>query len=327
MVELNVVFLIVKNYKVGYKNVDLLAKNFIIFSLCILLILPVTVKGISPKEDLSVSEQETGKSNPCKCVVFRLDDVRDKYFDPVQIKIMNLFLSKEAPLTLGLVMQSIGKDTSILNKISEGYEKGLFELALHGWEHKNYTELSQQEQKHSLYKANERFRIIFGNKSEVFIPPHNKFNNDTVTVIKELGIKILSSSIPVQDKFDQGRSIFNSSTKKQNANQSQGIYFLPHSPELKKFVGQAQIKVPMNEVVNDINDSIDKYGYAVVLMHPQSFIKLDKTGKYTDVVKENINRAEINYKDMNDLEYLIDHIKQKGIEISSFHKILNDTIS
>ncbi len=162
-------------------------------TLCALLILTVSVKTMFP-EILPVSNEAFGITNPCKCVIFRLDDIQDRYLDAVQIKIMDLFLSRGEHLTIGLVMHHFGNDTLILNKISEGHKKGLFELALHGWEHKNYSTLSEQEQKSSLYKANERMQMIFGKTSDIFIPPYNKFNNDTLNAIKELGIKIMSSS-------------------------------------------------------------------------------------------------------------------------------------
>jgi hypothetical protein len=48
----------------------------------------------------------------------------------------------------------------------------------------------------------------------MFIPPYFEFNNATLAGIKELGIKILSSSIEEQYIFDQGSSIFNSNAKK-----------------------------------------------------------------------------------------------------------------
>lgn len=79
----------------------------------------------------------------------------------------------------------------------------------------------------------------------------------------------------------------------------------------------------MNEVVKDINDNIAKFGYAVVLIHPQSFIKLDKAGNFTDEVIADLNQAQIDYSDINDLKYLINLLTQKGIAISSINKIIN----
>jgi predicted deacetylase len=285
-----------------------------------LLILPVANPGVLPQETQG-SEQGIVRSSPCKCVVFRLDDIRDRYIDPVQIKIMNLFLFKGANLTLGLVTNSFGNDTLILNKIHEGEKKGLFELALHGWQHKDYANLSQQEQKSSLFKANEKMQKLFGKKSDIFIPPYEKFNKATVTVIKDLGIKILSSSLAEQYKFDQGKTIFKS-TKEENSTQFQEVYFLPYTTPFKKFVGSSQIKVPKEEVAKNITSSIDKFGYAIVLIHPQSFLKLDSSGNFTNEVKKDANKGQLNEKDIEDLTFLINLMTQKGIPILSFHEII-----
>ena len=50
-------------------------------------------------------------------------------------------------------------------------------------------------------------QMIFRKKSDIFIPPFNKFNNATLNAIKELGIKIMSSSIMDQYRLDLGSSI------------------------------------------------------------------------------------------------------------------------
>lgn len=298
---------------------DFLAKTFISFSLCALLILPTVVDSILPEEAQPISKQSFGKTDSCSCVVFRLDDVQDDYLDSVQKKIMDIFLSKGANLTIGLIMHSFGNDTDILNKISEGNKKGLFELAMHGWEHKNYSDLSQQEQKSSLYKANEKMQMIFGNRTDIFIPPYNKFNNATIAAFKELGIKIMSSSILDQYRYDLGKSVFISNEKKQNSSASQIIYFLPFTTSFKYFVGDSQIRVPVEEIVSSINANIEKFGYAVVLIHPQNFIKLDERGHFLSNEPKN---AQIDNHDVKDLENLIDLLIQKGIAIDSFHKVI-----
>jgi peptidoglycan/xylan/chitin deacetylase (PgdA/CDA1 family) len=297
---------------------EFLAKTMLLLMFCSLLMLPVTVKGIVP-EVLHISNEAFGMTNPCKCVVFRLDDIQDKYLDTEQIKIMDIFLSKGEPLSLGLVMHNFGNDTLIIDKISEGYKKGLFELALHGWEHKNYSGLSEQEQKSSLKKANERMQMIFGKKSDIFIPPYNRFNNATVNAIKELGIKIMSSSIMDQFRFDLGNSIFISNGKKENSTH-EAIYYLPYTTDFKEFIGRSQIKFPIEVLAKNIDANIETYGHAIVLIHPQSFIKLDESGHF---ISKDADKAQMNMKDIKDLEYLIRLLAQKGIVISSFHNVLD----
>jgi len=298
---------------------DSLEKPIILLMRCALVILPISVIGIIPQE-LRLSNEALGHIGSCNCVIFRLDDVQDKYLDSEQTKIMDLFLSKREPLTMGLVMHRFGNDTLVLNKISEGYKKGLFELALHGWEHKNYSDLSEQEQKNSLYKANEKMQTIFGKKSDIFIPPYNKFNNDTINAVKKLGIKIISSSIMDQYRFDLGNSTFMSNAKKQNSSSAQGIHYMPYTTDFKDFVGTAQIKFPIEVIFKNINANIEKYGYAIVLIHPQSFIKLDELGHF---ISMDADKAQMNMNDLKDLGYLMSILRQKGIVISSFHNVLD----
>ena len=50
-------------------------------------------------------------STSCHCVVFRMDDLQDNWIRSAQIAGMNLFLSKNIPLTLAVIMNSIGNDS------------------------------------------------------------------------------------------------------------------------------------------------------------------------------------------------------------------------
>jgi peptidoglycan/xylan/chitin deacetylase (PgdA/CDA1 family) len=295
-----------------------MARTQIVLTLCMLLILSVVVR-ITIWE-VAYPTYASGITAPCKCVIFRLDDISDGYLDAEQLKIMDIFLSKGEPLTLGLIMHKFGNDSTILDKISEGYKKGLFELALHGWEHKNYSDMTEQEQKSSLYEANERMQKIFGNKSDIFIPPFDKFNNDTLNAIRELGIKIMSSSLSDQYRYDLGRSMYISG-KNQNGSTGQGIYYLPYTTDFKDFIGRSQIKIPIGLIAKNINATIETYGYAIVLIHPQSFIKLDEQGHF---ISQDATKAHMNKTDIDDLENLIDLLRKNGIGLSSFNKLINN---
>jgi len=296
-----------------------MARNQIFLTLCMLLILSVVVR-ITIWEVAYPTYVASGITTPCKCVIFRLDDISDGYLDAEQLKIMDIFLSKGEPLTLGLIMHKFGNDSTILDKISEGYKKGLFELALHGWEHKNYSGMTEQEQKSSLYEANERMQKIFGNKSDIFIPPFDKFNNDTLNAIRELGIKIMSSSLSDQYRYDLGRSMYISG-KNQNGSTGQGIYYLPYTTDFKDFIGHSQIKIPIGLIAKNINATIETYGYAIVLIHPQSFIKLDEQGHF---ISQDATKAHMNKTDIDDLENLIDLLRKNGIGLSSFNKLIDN---
>ncbi|HYT01747.1 MAG TPA: hypothetical protein VEL70_02475, partial [Candidatus Acidoferrum sp.] len=106
-------------------------------------------------------------STSCNCVVFRMDDLQDNWIRPAQITGMNLFLSKSIPLSLAIIMNSIGNDSQIIDKIKAGINRpnALFELGLHGWNHVNYANLSERGQEDTLKKANAKMVQLFGSKS------------------------------------------------------------------------------------------------------------------------------------------------------------------
>jgi peptidoglycan/xylan/chitin deacetylase (PgdA/CDA1 family) len=83
----------------------------------------------------------------------------------------------------------------------------MFELALHGWEHSPYTQLSEKEQKLSLHKANEKMRLLFVNKSDIFIPPQNLYNNATLDSMNQLELKVFSSQT-AEENINQQKSVF-----------------------------------------------------------------------------------------------------------------------
>jgi peptidoglycan/xylan/chitin deacetylase (PgdA/CDA1 family) len=70
----------------------------------------------------------------------------------------------------------------LLGRVGEGSEKGLFELGLHGWDHVDYTKLSESEQESILQSANEKMKKIFGNISDIFIEPYGYFKNEKTSL-------------------------------------------------------------------------------------------------------------------------------------------------
>ena len=73
----------------------------------------------------STSYSHYDNGTPCNCVVFRMDDIQDNWIRAAQITGMNLFLSKHVPLSLAIIMGSIGNDSQVVNKIREGLKKAL----------------------------------------------------------------------------------------------------------------------------------------------------------------------------------------------------------
>jgi peptidoglycan/xylan/chitin deacetylase (PgdA/CDA1 family) len=263
----------------------------------------------------STLAQETLKNdNSCRCVIFRMDDIQDYWIQVGQLTPMDLFMSKNQSLSLGLIMNHIGNDSKVIGKLQEGVQKGLFELDIHGWDHIDYTQLSEAEQKDSLYKANEKMQMLFGNTSDIFIPPLDQFNNSTLKAMNDLGLRILSSQASKEYEFNENRSVFISDRKTGDSKKNQTIYHLPAMVFYKVYNETSNTKNPTEKILSDVMKDIAKYGYSVILFHPQDFMKIEN-GSFTNVV---------DYKEVEDLSRLIDSILSKNISLTSFSKIVNN---
>jgi peptidoglycan/xylan/chitin deacetylase (PgdA/CDA1 family) len=264
-------------------------------------------------EIISFGNNGTAHSN-CNCVVFRMDDIQDYWLKSAQLAAMNQFTSRNQSLTVGIIMGGIGNDTEIVNKVKEGSESGLFELAVHGWNHTDYTKLSEEEQRNSMYDANRKMSALFGKASEIFIPPLNSFNDDTINAMEQVGMKILDAN---QSSFDELE--LKASNESQSLSslpiQSKNLFYVPSTISFKDYYQDEPIKNSIQSIFNNVTQSVSAYGYAVVIFHPQDFVKIDANGNLTDVLDEN---------EINDLSHLIDLILSNNIHLGSFSEITTE---
>lgn len=250
-------------------------------------------------------------SSACNCVAFRVDDVSDNRIAG-NLAVLNLFLSENQPLTLGIVMNHIGRSPTLMDKIMEGTNKGLFELALHGYDHLNYVKLSGQEQMDQLSKANGRMKDLFGKPSKIFIPPFDTFNNYTVNALSRLGIPIISAGDFEYNDTHSQYHIFSTVNPVAHDGKSNQVYHLARSTGIEDFGdNNLPIKLPLQTTLNRAYAHISQYGYAIIVMHPTSFLTM-KNGKYTTIVDQN---------EINNVKSLINSIKAKNIHITSMSKI------
>ncbi|HEX5978682.1 MAG TPA: polysaccharide deacetylase family protein [Nitrososphaeraceae archaeon] len=261
-------------------------------------------------EIISLGNNGTARSN-CNCVVFRMDDIQDYWLKSGQLAAMNQFISRNQSLTLGIIMGGIGNDTEIVNKVKEGSDRGLFELAVHGWNHTDYTKLSEEEQRKSLDDSNRKMIELFGNTSEIFIPPLNSFNNDTINAMEQVGMKILDANSSSFDELElkghnESRALSSLSI------QSKDFFYMPSTIAFKDYYQDLPIKNSIQNIFNNVTQSIATNGYAVIIIHPQDFVKVDANGSLTDALDEN---------ETNDLSRLIDLILSNNIPLGSFFEV------
>ena len=290
----------------------------IILAASIVLVISITEFG-----NFGIAQGQVSNSTPSSsslscppCAIFRIDDISDNHASS-SIAVMNLFIAENQPLTLGIVMNHIGRNPALMEKILEGKDKGLFELALHGYDHLNYRKLSPQEQLNQLSNANQRMQGLFGKPSEVFIPPYDVFNNYTINAMTKLGIRIISAGDwDYSPKYGNSQYQFfnlddvgkDNSAKDNNTE----VYHMPRNTGFEAFGDTGEpTKLPLGQILNDTDSHISKFGYSVIVMHPTSFLIM-QNGKYTETIDE---------KEINNLKSLVDSIKSKNIHITSFSKL------
>jgi len=198
-----------------------MTKKALLASILFVIVLELFIPNVSFSQRAPINKNASDvsaitKTSPCNCVVFRMDDIQDYWIRSAQVDLMNVFLSKKLPLTVGLIMNHIGDDPYVVGKVNEGLHKGLFQLAVHGWNHIDYTRLSEQDQKNTILKSLEKMNRLFGGRSNIFIPPYDVFNSWTVKAMNGTGISILSSALREENSFDGGKDIFAAGMKIEN---------------------------------------------------------------------------------------------------------------
>src|SRR5581483_2750351 len=255
----------------------------------------------------------------CNCVILRVDDIQDYWINSVQVAVMNQFINRNVNATFGVIMNFVGNDPLVVNKVRQGVMSNVFELDLHGWNHVDYSQLSFQDQKNTLQMANQKIQDIWGRKSNIFIPPYNSYNLDTLNATSQLSLKIISS------EFDQELpSIYNPDNPNSPSNKVYksatgsdlkdqfGVYHLPQVVGYYNYDFEPPRKAPLSTIESQIDNTIANYGYAVVTLHPQDFAVKDSSGVPSNVADQN---------ELNDLNTLITAIQNKGYRITTFSAV------
>ncbi|MCV0430045.1 polysaccharide deacetylase family protein [Nitrosopumilus sp.] len=250
--------------------------------------------NIFKKEIQNVSEkQELSHIESCNCVAFRFDDVQDYWLNKVQIQFMQVFVDKNIPLTIGVISDSFGNDLTLLDFV-KSQKNNKFDIANHGIGNNPFTEFVKEEQDAKLKLSMQLLKEKLGIDSKVFIPPQNRFNEDTKQVLSDNGFTHISSSLlhgdppPFPLKGEE-------------------LYQFPEiattgtfEPDQNIFVG-----ISHEQTFTDVINGLDNYGFAVITSHPQEFSKV-VNGTYVN---------ESNLEQILELKKLIERIESEGIQI------------
>ena len=153
------------------------------------------------------------------------------------------------------------------------------EVTVHGWEHENLANLTLTAQEEKLREAKECLREVLGVDATVLTPPMFSYDDDTLRAMSLTGYSIVSGLA----ELDQRGLV------------SEGILSIPATIELSDFANGTWSMKSVQAVINELEVSIRSCGYAVILTHPQEFMKggklfQDAVATYSNLI-QNISYA------------------------------------
>lgn len=107
------------------------------------------------------------------------------------------------------------------------YEKG-HEIGNHGYKHLNHKNLTLEQNKEEITKAEKAIEKVLKIKTKLFAPPYGEYNKQTLEAAKELGYHTIIWTIDTIDWKEPGKEYI---IKKVNKNAKNGAIVLMHPKE------------------------------------------------------------------------------------------------
>lgn len=271
--------------------------------------LPVSNQTLTKSVPKTVPPKVVPQKGSCPCIAFRLDGVQGSYLSDVQMKVMDVFQKKNASLSIGVIGLNLTLDKKLVPYLKNNLKPGHapVDVTNLGWKHENFASLGLSQQIALMNKTNQELVKTFGKKPNVFIAPYDAYNNDTLKAIKQLKMNTISSGIWAEDKFitTKGKIVANKD--------SLGLYHVPYMTNFQIDNGNESswTGVTKNKIISNIDSHISKYGYDVLLLHPQNFAVF-ANGKYVNTVNKIY---------LDEIASIIDYAKSKHMQIVTLSDI------
>jgi peptidoglycan/xylan/chitin deacetylase (PgdA/CDA1 family) len=220
-------------------------KQVTIFVLCLFVML------VSVSVTIITTSCKSAKMPP---LVIRVDDIQDFAFREAQLFLLNESMISKVPLSLAVIAGVFGDDGNIVPTVKLALNSGS-EVTVHGWEHENIAQLPLSEQETLLSRSMSRIKTILDLDATVFVPPMYSFNEDTITAMRQTGYNVISSTATLSEP-----GLISEVTS------------LPATVELSDFFNDTWNMKSLDIINTEILTSIEKYGFVVIVTHPQEFI-------------------------------------------------------
>ena len=262
---------------------------------------PNATKNQIPQTSNATKNPTSTNIPNCQCVAFRLDNIQDYWLNSVQTKIVDTFQQKNASLTIGIIGNSFGGDVKLTGYLQNKIKTNpSIEVANGGWKFEDFTTYNKNEQSSLIKQSNDKIFSLLGITPSVFIPPYGKINNDTFGAMYENNIAFLSANTLTY------HTVYSSSN---------AIHRFPATVSTGYISsGNGTLhRLTNDEIFTNIQNSLQKYGYAIVTISFQDYAVNNGT----------VTQNEPDLQQTQQLEMLIDKVRSNGLKIVDVSKINN----
>jgi len=187
-------------------------------------------------------------------LVIRVDDIQDFAFREAQLFLLNESVINHVPLSLAVITGMFGEDREVVQTVKLAVSLGS-DVAVHGWKHEDLAKLSFREQVALLFQSRSRIKEILDFDTRVLVPPMFSFSEDTMAAMHEEGYNIISTFTDLSEPGSISK-----------------VISLPATVELSDYSNGTWEMKSSDSVKAEVSRSIQKYGFAVIVTHPQEFL-------------------------------------------------------
>lgn len=253
---------------------------------------------------LLISATYTYSLKSCNCVAFRLDDIQVGWIEAAQIAVQDVFKENKDPLSVGIIANVFGGNNQIVNyvKTATQISDWDYEVVSHGFVHERFDQKPLLNQTYELAQSKSKtMQVLDGyiDTFNVFIPPFNNYNADTITALVDNGYRVMSSLTQI----DPGPYPFE--------DDEEDIYHVSIGASTND-MWDGVSPVNWQLTFEQVQTQMQNFGFAAVMMHPQEF---------SNMINK-VPQPDVNQTHINELKSLIAAVKNAGYKIVTLSGIL-----
>jgi len=271
-------------------------------SFCQSILVIVVFVCIVPFMGCNIQPSEKKRIN----VVFRFDDYSARSSMDIELRIIDVFRKNKASVTFGVIPfvcagnvndpspQGFVPLTPIKRDILKtAFKDGIVDIALHGYSHQTinadqmteFSGLDYNSQVERLAKGKKLLESIIDAPVTIFVPPWNKYDQNTLRALKELGFSTLSAD------------------RNGKAPKGSMLNFLPETCDLPL----------LRDAVKAARSSSDNQPVIVVVLHSYDFREINE------------KHGKIDYQEFSDLlNWLKSEGDVRLLSIGQSTKVINE---